>query len=103
MSNSRHELHAQAADVTITNEEVTVRLVDGRTIIVPLVWYPRLLHGKTKERKNWRFIGGGEGIHWHDLDEDISVRNLLLGQPSGESQESFKRWLGSRRAKKARL
>ena len=101
MSDSTDELHAQAADVSITNEEVTVRLVDGRTIIVPLVWYPRLLHGKTKERKNWRFIGEGEGIHWPDLDEDISVRNLLLGQPSGESHESFKRWLSSRRAKKA--
>jgi hypothetical protein len=100
MSTSTDELHAQAADVVLTNEEVTVRLVDGRTIIVPLVWYPRLVHAKIKERKNWRFIGGGEGIHWPDLDEDISVRNLLLGYPSGESHESFKRWLDSRRAKK---
>jgi hypothetical protein len=64
------------------------------------VWFPRLLHGKPKERKNWQLIGKGEGIHWPDLDEDISVRNLLLGQPSGESQVSFKRWLGSRHAKK---
>jgi hypothetical protein len=64
MSSSRHELHARAVDVRITNEKVTVRLVDVRTIIVPLVWYPRLLHGKAKERRNWKFIGGGEGIHW---------------------------------------
>ena len=100
MSTSTDELHAQAADVTITNEEVTVQLVDGRTIIVPLVWYPRLLHGKTKERRKWKLIGKGEGIHWPDLDEDISVRNLLLGQPSSESQMSFKRWLAARRGKK---
>jgi hypothetical protein len=91
------ELHAQATDVTISKEELAVHLVDGRTVIVPLVWYPRLLHGKPKEQRNWRLIGKGEGIHWPDLDEDISVRNLLLGQPSGESQISFKRWLAARR------
>jgi hypothetical protein len=101
MSTSTDELHAQASDVIISKEEVTVHLVDGRTIIVPLVWFPRLLHGKPRERKNWQLIGKGEGIHWPELDEDINVRNLLLGQPSGESQESFKRWLVSRRGKKA--
>ena len=100
MSSSTDELHVEAMDVTISKEEVTVHLVDGRTIIVPLVWFPRLLHGKAKERKNWQLIGNGQGIHWPDLDEDISVRNLLLGQPSGESQASFKRWLGNRGAKK---
>ena len=96
MSISTDELHAQASDVAISKDEVTVHLVDGRTIIVPLVWYPRLLHGTAKERKNWRLIGQGEGIHWPELDEDVSVRNLLLGQPSGESQASFKRWLENR-------
>ena len=100
MSTSTDELYVQALDVTISKEEVTVHLVDGRTIIVPLMWFPRLLHGKTKERKNWQLIGKGEGIHWPDLDEDVSVRNLLLGQPSGESQMSFKRWLAARRGKK---
>jgi hypothetical protein len=94
------EFHAQATDVKVTKDQVTVHLVDGRTISVPLVWFPRLLHGKTKERKNWQLIGKGEGIHWPDLDEDISVRNLLLGQPSGESQLSFKCWLSARRGKK---
>ena len=73
MSISTDELHAQASKVTITKEAVTVHLVDGRTIIVPLVWYPRLSHATAKERKNWRLLGNGEGIHWPDLDEDISV------------------------------
>jgi hypothetical protein len=68
----------------------------GHTISVPLGWYPRLLHGTPGERNHWRLIGGGEGIHWPDLDEDISVENLLAGKPSGESQRSFKRWLQER-------
>lgn len=71
-------------------------MTDGRTISIPLVWYPRLLHGSNEERNHWRLIGQGEGIHWEDLDEDISVENIILGQPSGESQASFKRWLESR-------
>jgi hypothetical protein len=75
---------------------LTVDLIDGRTISVPLAWYPRLLHGTPEERNNWRFIGDKEGIHWSDLDEDISVENLLFGKPSGESQHSFKRWLDQR-------
>jgi hypothetical protein len=70
-------------------------LSDGRTISVPLAWYPRLLHGSTEERNDYRFIAGGSGIHWNQLDEDISVKNLILGQPSGESQKSFKRWLNT--------
>jgi hypothetical protein len=89
----------QATDVSVNADELGVDLLDGRTIIVPLVWYPRLLHGTSKERKNWRLIGQGEGIHWPDLDEDISVHNLLAGQPSGESQRSFQRWLESRSRK----
>lgn len=100
MSISTGELHPLASEVTVNKEAVTVHLVDGRTIIVPLVWYPRLVHGTAKERKNWRLLGKGEGIHWPDLDEDISVRNLVLGRPSGESQASFKRWLADRKGKK---
>jgi len=82
--------------VTVTDDTLSSDLSDGRTISVPLAWYPRLLHGSIKERNDWRFIGSGSGIHWNQLDEDISVRNLILGQPSGESQKSFQRWLSSR-------
>jgi hypothetical protein len=82
--------------LTITADSLTVDLSDGRTISVPQAWYPRLVHGMPDERNNWRLIGGGEGIHWPDLDEDVSVENLLRGKPSGESQRSFKRWLEER-------
>ncbi|HLG16285.1 MAG TPA: DUF2442 domain-containing protein [Blastocatellia bacterium] len=89
---------AKAQTVVVTDDTLAVDLTDGRTIFVPLAWYPRLLHGTTEERNNSRFIGDREGIHWPDLDEDISVENLLLGKPSGESQSSFKRWLEARAA-----
>lgn len=87
---------AKAQSITITDDTLAVDLTDGRTISVPLVWYPRLMHGTEAERNNWRFIGDKEGIHWPDLDEDISIENLLMGKPSGESQSSFKRWLEAR-------
>lgn len=87
---------AKAHKITVTDDTLTVDLNDGRTISVPLAWYPRLLHGTQEERNKWRLIGDKEGIHWPDLDEDISVENLLLGKPSGESQSSFKRWLEKR-------
>lgn len=77
----------------ITDDSLSVDLSDGRTITVPLAWYPRLLHGSLKERQTWRLIGNGSGIHWPQLDEDISLKNIILGQPSGESQTSFQRWL----------
>ena len=77
-------------------DNLIVDLSDGRSITVPLAWYPRLVHGTPDERHNWRWIGDREGIHWPDLDEDISVENLILGQPSGESQDSFRRWLEKR-------
>src|SRR6266852_4870801 len=93
---------ARASHVTVTDDTLTVDLADGRTISVPLAWYPRLLHSTTEERNHWRLIGQGEGIHWPDLDEDISVENLLAGQPSGESQRSFQRWLESRSRREAR-
>ena len=86
----------KAQNIIVTDDTLTVDLVDGRTISVPLAWYPRLLHGTSEERNNWRFIGDREGIHWSDLDEDISIENLLFGKPSGESQRSFKRWLEER-------
>ena len=87
-----------AKNVTVGKDSITVDLSDGRTVSAPLVWYPRLLHGTPKERSNWRIIGKGEGIHWQDLDEDISVDNLLNGNPSGESQQSFKKWLEDRKS-----
>lgn len=87
---------ATALSVKVTRDTVSVELSDGRTISAPLDWYPRLSHGTTVERNNWRLIGGGHGIHWPDLDEDISVGNLLGGRASGESQASFKRWLSQR-------
>ncbi len=89
----------RAIDVKVTKDTLTVELSDGRTISVPLQWYPRLVYATPEERKNWRLIGNGEGIHWEDLDEDISVEGLIAGRPSGESQESFKKWLKKRKKK----
>ena len=87
-----------AEDVQTTDDTLTVDLSDGRTISVPLGWYPRLEYASAEERANWRLIGRGQGIHWEDIDEDISVEGLLSGKPSGESQASFKKWLHSRGA-----
>lgn len=86
-----------ATSVHVTDDTLSVDLSDGRTISVPLAWYPRLNEGTKTEKNNWRLIGNGEGIHWEDLDEDISVEGLITGKPSGESQTSFKRWLHQRR------
>ena len=88
----------RAQNVVVTADSLRVDLSDGRSISVPLSWYPRLLQGTREERSNWRLVGNNEGIHWSDLDEDISVENLLLGRRSGESQDSFKKWLKSRTA-----
>jgi len=87
---------AKAVEIKVSEESLSVDLDDGRTITVPLNWYPRLVHGSQSERENFELIGKGKGIHWPDLDEDISVENLIFGKPSGESQKSFKRWLSSR-------
>jgi len=86
----------KANNVVITDDRLSVELNDGRSISAPLAWYPRLLHGTPEERNNWRLIGNAEGVHWPDLDEDISIENLLLGKPSGESQASFAEWLKKR-------
>jgi len=97
MSTLRTEMKtAKAQKVTITEDSIIVDLIDGRTISAPIAWYPRLLHGRPEERNNLRLIGRGEGIHWPDLDEDVSIQNLLAGKPSGESQRSFQRWLKER-------
>jgi hypothetical protein len=98
MSTSGIELReAVAQGVTASDEALIVDLADGRTITVPLAWFPRLAHGTAAERANWRLIGGGVGIHWPDLDEDISVESLLAGRRSGETQASLRRWLEARK------
>lgn len=97
MSTLVADIRAQA--VNIDDDSLTVDLYDGRSLRVPLAWYPRLDHATASEQRNWRWIGDREGIHWPDLDEDISIQNLVLGQPSSESQESFRRWLEERNGK----
>lgn len=92
----------KAEDVKITDDTLSVDLSDGRTISVPLEWFPRLVHATLEERNNWRLIGKGHGIHWEDIDEDISVKGLLAGKPSGESQASFKTWLSQRQSRLTR-
>ena len=86
----------RATAVTVRDEMLTVDLSDGRTLAVPLLWYPRLSHGTAAERGRWRLIGAGEGVHWPDLDEDVSVEGLLAGRRSAESQRSLARWLAGR-------
>ncbi|MDG6027978.1 MAG: DUF2442 domain-containing protein [Candidatus Brocadia sp.] len=90
-----HECLAQK--VIFTKDSFIVYLNDGRNISVPLIWYPRLFHGNKQELERYELIGDGEGIHWPDIDEDISVEGLLAGKRSGESQKSLEKWLKSRR------
>jgi hypothetical protein len=85
-----------AIEVTLTDEALGVELADGRTLSVPLSWFPRLWHATPAERGHWRLIGQGQGIQWPTLDEDISIAGLLSGQPSHESQRSLQRWLAKR-------
>jgi hypothetical protein len=82
----------RAINVDITDDTLTISLVDGRVVSVPISWYPRLSNAVPEHRAVWEFIGGGHGIHWPELDEDISVENVLLGQPSGEGARSFANW-----------
>jgi hypothetical protein len=86
-----------AESVRFSEDAMTVHLDDGRTLSVPLAWYPRLLHGSKLEREKLEMIGDGEGIHWPDLDEDISVEGLLAGRRSAESNASLSHWLEKRR------
>lgn len=87
---------AMAKHVRVTGRALIVALRDGRTLSVPVEWYPRLAHGTPRERQRCEIIGPGVGIHWPALDEDVSIQGLLLGRPSGESEESFSRWLSAR-------
>jgi hypothetical protein len=94
-----HDIAIQ--DVSVTGDGLSVDLMDGRSITVPLAWYPRLYDGTVQERNNWRLIGRGAGIHWPELDEDISVEAIILGRPSNESQKSLQRWLASRQSRRS--
>ena len=85
-----------AVDVVVTNETLTVELNDGRSLSVPLTWFPRLVHGTAAERRDWELTARGRGIHWPQLDEDISVEGLIAGNPSFESEGSIQRWLNAR-------
>ena len=101
MNYSTSETQIPAArHLHFSDDALVVELTDGRSISAPLAWYPRLSHATNDERNRWRLIGGGRGIHWPDLDEDISVENLLAGKPSGESQASLKQWLQNRQGNK---
>ena len=91
----------KATAVEVTDDAIKVELADGRSISAPLGWYPRLFHATVAERANCRLIGGGEGIHWPELDEDISVEGIVAGRPSGESAHSLQRWLASRKVRTA--
>ncbi|MBF0317157.1 MAG: DUF2442 domain-containing protein [Nitrospirae bacterium] len=85
-----------AVNVVVTDDSLIVDLSDGRTISAPIEWFPRLVHATIAQRNNWRLIGRGHGIHWEDIDEDISVEGLLLGKKSHETQSSLERWLNGR-------
>ncbi|HSM57340.1 MAG TPA: DUF2442 domain-containing protein [Candidatus Sulfomarinibacteraceae bacterium] len=81
-----------AVAVEVSDEQLTIRLADGRTITVPLEWYPRLAHATPAERNHYELLGHGSAIGWPDLDEHLSVESILAGRGSGESQRSFRRW-----------
>ncbi len=85
-----------ATEVRVTDENLIVDLIDGRSLSVPLSWYPRLLHASQEERQNWQLLGEGYAIEWIDLDEHIGIEGLLAGRKSGESHSSFQRWLKKR-------
>ncbi|MCC5845361.1 MAG: DUF2442 domain-containing protein [Verrucomicrobia bacterium] len=96
MSTLTLERETFARSVGFTSDAMVVYLDDGRTLTVPLAWYPRLSIGTPAEREHYELIGGGEGIHWPDLDEDISVEGILAGRSSAESSDSLTRWLDKR-------
>lgn len=92
------EMEPVAVEAMVTEDDLTIDLADGRSLHVPLAWYPRLFHASEEERQNWQLLGDGYAIEWPDLDEHIGVEGLLAGRRSGESPQSLKRWLASRRS-----
>ncbi|MBI4670154.1 MAG: DUF2442 domain-containing protein [Chloroflexi bacterium] len=91
------EREPRIADVILRRDSFAVVLADGRALVVPVTWYPRLMHGTARERKNWRLLGNGYAIEWPELDEHVSVEGLLAGRRSTESSTSIKKWLLARR------
>lgn len=89
-------IESLAVDVAVTDTMLTIKLADDRILSVPLNWYPRLLRATPEERENWELLGNGYAIKWVDLDEHIGIEGLLAGRRSGESQQSFDRWLATR-------
>lgn len=95
------ETEPLATTVTVTADKLIVDLIDGRSLAVPLSWYPRLIHASPQERQNWQLLGEGYAIEWIDLDEHIGIEGLIAGRQSGESQQSFQRWLATRTVQEA--
>lgn len=85
-----------AVEVAVTDDRLIVELDDGRSLSIPVAWYPRLLQGTAKERQNWQLLGNGYAIEWPDLDEHIGIEGLLAGRRSSESKRSLDRWLATR-------
>jgi len=102
MSSLELEAEPAAIKVTVTDEKLAIDLADGRTLIVPLGWYPRLKHATDLERQNWRLLGDGYAIEWPDLDEHIGVEGLVAGRRSGESEKSLEKWLSCRTCRAGR-
>ncbi|MBD2110594.1 MULTISPECIES: DUF2442 domain-containing protein [Cyanophyceae] len=92
------ETEPLATAVVIDHEKLVVELADGRSLAIPLDWYPRLLHGSSQERNDWQLLGDGYAIEWPQLDEHIGTEGLLAGRRSSESQRSLARWLAARQA-----
>jgi hypothetical protein len=88
-----------AVDIHFSQNKLIVDLADGRSLSIPLAWYPRLFHASQEERQNWKLLGDGYAIEWPDLDEHIGVEGLLAGKRSGESQKSFERWSAGRKSR----
>jgi len=88
---------SRVTEVTVTEDTISIDLEDGRSISIPIGWYPRVAHGTPEERADFEINGAGYGIHWPRLDEDIGVEGMLLGRKSTESPASFKRWLDQRK------
>ena len=101
MNSSATELReARAQSLEVLGDTLVVNFVDGRTMTVPIIWYPRLWYGTAEEREHFELLDEGRYIHWPDLDEDLSVEGLVAGRHSGESADSLKKWLASRSGKR---